>query len=254
MRRCAPGLRRVGEAMPASRRGRALELITGVKMPYPMVEGQLAFQSELSRNLVIGKLVSHVYCAGVVFNFVTCALVAAQSTMALVSTRQELQWHGLYKFTKVNVPKTEKTYCKNKECRKHTVQKVTRYKMVRPSLSSRRRFSYRNWHKFWDCAAAAAVATLPPGGCGRGSEVDVDGKLVQQPADVVRRLARQKDRKGDTPMHLTAHFNRVEILEVMLDFDQSLGYVTSEWNGNVPLLFSAASRGHVEFARALLKH
>ncbi|WVZ49510.1 hypothetical protein U9M48_000860 [Paspalum notatum var. saurae] len=198
MRRCAPGLRRVGEAMPASRRGRALELITGVKMPYPMVEGQLAFQ--------------------------------------------------------VNVPKTEKTYCKNKECRKHTVQKVTRYKMVRPSLSSRRRFSYRNWHKFWDCAAAAAVATLPPGGCGRGSEVDVDGKLVQQPADVVRRLARQKDRKGDTPMHLTAHFNRVEILEVMLDFDQSLGYVTSEWNGNVPLLFSAASRGHVEFARALLKH
>ncbi|WVZ49509.1 hypothetical protein U9M48_000860 [Paspalum notatum var. saurae] len=211
MRRCAPGLRRVGEAMPASRRGRALELITGVKMPYPMVEGQLAFQ-------------------------------------ALVSTRQELQWHGLYKFTKVNVPKTEKTYCKNKECRKHTVQKVTRYKMVRPSLSSRRRPSPL------PSAAAAAVATLPPGGCGRGSEVDVDGKLVQQPADVVRRLARQKDRKGDTPMHLTAHFNRVEILEVMLDFDQSLGYVTSEWNGNVPLLFSAASRGHVEFARALLKH
>ncbi|WVZ49511.1 hypothetical protein U9M48_000860 [Paspalum notatum var. saurae] len=192
MRRCAPGLRRVGEAMPASRRGRALELITGVKMPYPMVEGQLAFQ--------------------------------------------------------VNVPKTEKTYCKNKECRKHTVQKVTRYKMVRPSLSSRRRPSPL------PSAAAAAVATLPPGGCGRGSEVDVDGKLVQQPADVVRRLARQKDRKGDTPMHLTAHFNRVEILEVMLDFDQSLGYVTSEWNGNVPLLFSAASRGHVEFARALLKH
>jgi len=44
----------------------------------------------------------------------------------------------------VNVPKTKKTYCKNKECRKHTVQKVTQYKMdkdimVRPSLHSRRR-------------------------------------------------------------------------------------------------------------------
>ncbi|KAL9668266.1 hypothetical protein QQ045_002645 [Rhodiola kirilowii] len=28
----------------------------------------------------------------------------------------------------VNVPKTKKTYCKNKECRKHTLHKVTQYK------------------------------------------------------------------------------------------------------------------------------
>ncbi|KAJ1277010.1 hypothetical protein BS78_05G261400 [Paspalum vaginatum] len=86
------------------------------------------------------------------------------------------------------------------------------------------------------------------------NDADFARKLVQQRADMARDLARQKDRKGDTPMHLTAHFNRVEILEVMLDFDQSLGYVISEPNSHVPLLFSAASRGHVEFARALLKH
>ncbi|WVZ49286.1 hypothetical protein U9M48_000655 [Paspalum notatum var. saurae] len=86
------------------------------------------------------------------------------------------------------------------------------------------------------------------------NDADFARKLVQQPADVARRLARQKDEKGDTPMHLTAHFNRVEILEIMLGFDQSLGYEISEPNGDVPLLFSAASRGHVEFARALLKH
>ncbi|WVZ49470.1 hypothetical protein U9M48_000828 [Paspalum notatum var. saurae] len=79
-------------------------------------------------------------------------------------------------------------------------------------------------------------------------------ELVQQRAGVVRRLAFQKDRKGDTPMHLTAHFNRVEILEIILDFDQSLEYVISEPNSDVPLLFSAASRGHVGFARALLKY
>ncbi|WVZ49302.1 hypothetical protein U9M48_000671, partial [Paspalum notatum var. saurae] len=83
---------------------------------------------------------------------------------------------------------------------------------------------------------------------------DFARQLVQQRADVARDLARQEDGKGDTPMHLTAHFNRVKILEVMLNFDQSLGYVTSRSNGDVPLLFSAASRGHVEFARALLKH
>ena len=28
----------------------------------------------------------------------------------------------------VNVPKTRKTYCKGKECRKHTLHKVTQYK------------------------------------------------------------------------------------------------------------------------------
>ncbi|KAJ1277012.1 hypothetical protein BS78_05G261600 [Paspalum vaginatum] len=82
---------------------------------------------------------------------------------------------------------------------------------------------------------------------------DFATQLVQKRADVARHLARQEDGKGDTPMHLTAHFNRVNILEVMLNFDQSLGYVISESNC-VPLLFSAASRGHVEFARALLKY
>jgi ribosomal protein L44E len=28
----------------------------------------------------------------------------------------------------VNIPKTRKTYCKGKECRKHTQHKVTQYK------------------------------------------------------------------------------------------------------------------------------
>ncbi|WVZ49318.1 hypothetical protein U9M48_000687 [Paspalum notatum var. saurae] len=79
---------------------------------------------------------------------------------------------------------------------------------------------------------------------------DFATQLVQKRADVARQLSRQQDGKGDTPMHLIAHFNRVNILEVMLDFDQSLGYESN----SVPLLFSAASRGHVDFARALLKY
>ncbi|THU47979.1 hypothetical protein C4D60_Mb09t21380 [Musa balbisiana] len=35
----------------------------------------------------------------------------------------------------VNVPKTKKTFCKNKACRKHTLHKVTQYKKGKDSLS-----------------------------------------------------------------------------------------------------------------------
>lgn len=35
----------------------------------------------------------------------------------------------------VNVPKTKKTYCKNKDCRKHTLHKVTQYKKGKDSLA-----------------------------------------------------------------------------------------------------------------------
>lgn len=34
----------------------------------------------------------------------------------------------------VNIPKTRKTYCKGKECRKHTQHKVTQYKAGKASL------------------------------------------------------------------------------------------------------------------------
>ncbi|ODV97347.1 hypothetical protein PACTADRAFT_74873 [Pachysolen tannophilus NRRL Y-2460] len=34
----------------------------------------------------------------------------------------------------VNVPKTRKTYCKGKQCRKHTQHKVTQYKAGKASL------------------------------------------------------------------------------------------------------------------------
>ena len=35
----------------------------------------------------------------------------------------------------MNVPKTKKTYCKSKECRKHTLHKVTQYKKGKDSLA-----------------------------------------------------------------------------------------------------------------------
>jgi large subunit ribosomal protein L44e len=42
----------------------------------------------------------------------------------------------------VNVPKTKKTYCKNKECRKHTLHKVTQYKKGKDSLSAQGKRRY----------------------------------------------------------------------------------------------------------------
>merc|ERR1712164_152332 len=37
-------------------------------------------------------------------------------------------------FTMVNIPKTRKTFCKSKKCRKHTLHKVTQYKTGKASL------------------------------------------------------------------------------------------------------------------------
>merc|ERR1711860_163264 len=38
------------------------------------------------------------------------------------------------KLKMVNVPKSRRTYCKSKDCRKHTLHKVTQYKTGRASL------------------------------------------------------------------------------------------------------------------------
>ncbi|KAK8951850.1 60S ribosomal protein L36a [Platanthera zijinensis] len=42
----------------------------------------------------------------------------------------------------VNVPKTKKTYCKNKACKKHTLHKVTQYKKGKDSLSAQGKRRY----------------------------------------------------------------------------------------------------------------
>ena len=42
----------------------------------------------------------------------------------------------------VNIPKTKKTYCKNKECKKHTLHKVTQYKKGKDSLAAQGKRRY----------------------------------------------------------------------------------------------------------------
>ncbi|XP_071689247.1 large ribosomal subunit protein eL42-like [Rutidosis leptorrhynchoides] len=54
-------------------------------------------------------------------------------------------WHWMSKCLFciiVNVPKTKKTYCKNKECKKHTLHKVTQYKKGKDSLAAQGKRRY----------------------------------------------------------------------------------------------------------------
>ena len=47
-----------------------------------------------------------------------------------------------YTRTMVNIPKVKKTYCKNKECKKHTTHKVTQYKKGKDSLAAQGKRRY----------------------------------------------------------------------------------------------------------------
>ncbi|OEL15505.1 Ankyrin repeat-containing protein [Dichanthelium oligosanthes] len=55
-----------------------------------------------------------------------------------------------------------------------------------------------------------------------------------------------------TPMHLAVSEEKIDVLTVLLEYDQSLGYLIS--TTGIPLLCTAASEGHVGVARELLKH
>jgi ankyrin repeat protein len=65
-------------------------------------------------------------------------------------------------------------------------------------------------------------------------------------------LAKEEIIRENTPMHQASHEGKINVLRVLLEHDQSLGYLVSR-NG-VPLLNSAASCGHVDVARELLIH
>jgi ankyrin repeat protein len=51
-------------------------------------------------------------------------------------------------------------------------------------------------------------------------------------------------RHDATPMHMAVHWDKIDVLRVLLEHDWSLGYVFD----------SVASRGHIGAARELLKH
>ncbi|KAJ1275130.1 hypothetical protein BS78_05G113200 [Paspalum vaginatum] len=65
-------------------------------------------------------------------------------------------------------------------------------------------------------------------------------------------LARGVDKHKATPLHLAAHWDKVEVLRAILEHDWTLGYVVE--SKGVPLLTSAAARGYVGAAQELLQH
>ena len=66
-------------------------------------------------------------------------------------------------------------------------------------------------------------------------------------------LAKEEDQNyKNTPLQLAVLRDKIGVLSKLLDHDQSLGYVVP--SRGIPLLNSAAFRGHVGVARELLKH
>ncbi|KAI7318920.1 hypothetical protein KC315_g9899 [Hortaea werneckii] len=59
---------------------------------------------------------------------------AAQSTTTLPSSPSPTNNSDRQSVKMVNVPKTRRTYCKGKDCKKHTQHKVTQYKAGKASL------------------------------------------------------------------------------------------------------------------------
>lgn len=55
-------------------------------------------------------------------------------TDVIFDTQKQHIWMQNTNIIIVNVPKTRRTYCKGKECRKHTQHKVTQYKAGKASL------------------------------------------------------------------------------------------------------------------------
>jgi ribosomal protein L44E len=71
----------------------------------------------------------------------------------------------------VNVPKTRRTYCKGKSCRKHTVHKVTQYKtgkasvFAQVSILSIQFRMYLNGRENDDMTGNKAVTVVKPNQC-----------------------------------------------------------------------------------------
>jgi len=68
------------------------------------------------------------YAAGTLFAHTLAKQISATRSLILILLRLQ-----------VNIPKTRRTYCKGKECKKHTQHKVTQYKAgkVRHPLTSK---------------------------------------------------------------------------------------------------------------------
>jgi ankyrin repeat protein len=65
-------------------------------------------------------------------------------------------------------------------------------------------------------------------------------------------LAREEDVHNETPVHLAVLRGHVDVLRVLLEHDQTLGYLVC--SDGTPLLNIAALRGYVSAAREILDH
>lgn len=65
-------------------------------------------------------------------------------------------------------------------------------------------------------------------------------------------LARKVNKLGNAPVQLAVMWDKIDVLKVLLEHDQSLGYMMA--GGDEPLLGVAAFQGHIGVAQELLRH
>lgn len=73
------------------------------------------------------------------FNYFVYTMLYFLNCSFAPKLRMASDWEGLdfglmFILPQVNVPKTKKTFCKGKDCKKHTLHKVTQYKKGKDSL------------------------------------------------------------------------------------------------------------------------
>ncbi|KAJ1685332.1 hypothetical protein LUZ63_016722 [Rhynchospora breviuscula] len=66
-------------------------------------------------------------------------------------------------------------------------------------------------------------------------------------------LVREGNQRGNTPMHQAVLWNKRDVVQALLKQNRSLGYLVSTTD-DVPLLYSAALRGHVSIAEEILNY
>ncbi|KAJ1275170.1 hypothetical protein BS78_05G115600 [Paspalum vaginatum] len=76
--------------------------------------------------------------------------------------------------------------------------------------------------------------------------------LAKRILDRLPQLAQQESNSRLTPIHLATLEAKIDVLTVLLEHDQSFGYIIS--TTGIPLLSIAASQGNVDVARVILKH
>jgi hypothetical protein len=143
----------------------------------------------------------------------------------------------------VNVPKTKKSFCKGKDCKKHTLHKVTQYKKGKDSLYVQGAWIYLSSLLALQCTEHITFLTCSRVWvCNRNSTKTIDGerkkkKKKKKPVYTISRKNSPASEERGRRNHLSPS---VEEVRRHLYSHSEVGYF------NFFLIFFTASKAHIE--------